>query len=277
MKTLKTIFSVLTFVAIIPCFAMVIIYHQGVDGMADYILKLGAGATSTYLTIRRIKNALRVLCLLIIPFFVSAGIVGITTKKKFYSGLISGSIPLVTYLWFLFCKLSIDSLDGDAFVEHFEYFDKTYTSNLSRLPITLFFVFVAIPMIGNLIVGIIQIIKVNRRMKAGLPLEDPEPKVIEDTPTVNPVPTGASLSAAEEIKQMKELLDMGILTPQEFEAKKKQLLGLPTTNSAPIVSQCVGKCLLCGRENVPLESIEVVVAGVPRKRAMCSECANKYK
>ena len=33
-------------------------------------------------------------------------------------------------------------------------------------------------------------------------------------------------SPAEELKKMKELLDMGIITQEEFNAKKKQLLGL---------------------------------------------------
>ena len=34
------------------------------------------------------------------------------------------------------------------------------------------------------------------------------------------------LSPAEELKKMKELLDMGIITQEEFDSKKKQLLGL---------------------------------------------------
>lgn len=34
------------------------------------------------------------------------------------------------------------------------------------------------------------------------------------------------ISAADEIKKFKELLDMGIITQEEFDAKKKQLLGL---------------------------------------------------
>ena len=33
-------------------------------------------------------------------------------------------------------------------------------------------------------------------------------------------------SAADEIKKFKELLDMGAITQEEFDAKKKQLLGL---------------------------------------------------
>lgn len=35
-----------------------------------------------------------------------------------------------------------------------------------------------------------------------------------------------SISPAEELKKFKELLDMGIITQEEFDAKKKQLLGL---------------------------------------------------
>lgn len=33
-------------------------------------------------------------------------------------------------------------------------------------------------------------------------------------------------SAADELKKFKELLDSGIITQEEFDAKKKQLLGL---------------------------------------------------
>lgn len=38
--------------------------------------------------------------------------------------------------------------------------------------------------------------------------------------------TNAPVSAADEIKKYKELLDMGAITQDEFDAKKKQLLGL---------------------------------------------------
>ena len=36
----------------------------------------------------------------------------------------------------------------------------------------------------------------------------------------------SGVSAADELKKFKELLDMGIITQEEFKAKKKQLLGL---------------------------------------------------
>ena len=39
-------------------------------------------------------------------------------------------------------------------------------------------------------------------------------------------PASAPVSAADELKKFKELLDMGAITQEEFDAKKKQLLGL---------------------------------------------------
>ena len=40
------------------------------------------------------------------------------------------------------------------------------------------------------------------------------------------IPAGQQTSPADELKKYKELLDMGIITQDEFDAKKKQLLGL---------------------------------------------------
>ncbi|MBQ2940785.1 MAG: SHOCT domain-containing protein [Clostridia bacterium] len=39
-------------------------------------------------------------------------------------------------------------------------------------------------------------------------------------------PVAESTSNADELKKYKELLDSGVITQEEFDAKKKQLLGL---------------------------------------------------
>ena len=44
--------------------------------------------------------------------------------------------------------------------------------------------------------------------------------------TKNNIPLNNSTNNADEIKKYKELLDGGIITQEEFDAKKKQLLGL---------------------------------------------------
>lgn len=44
--------------------------------------------------------------------------------------------------------------------------------------------------------------------------------------TKNNASTSPALSSADELKKFKELLDMGVITQEEFNEKKKQLLGL---------------------------------------------------
>ena len=49
----------------------------------------------------------------------------------------------------------------------------------------------------------------------------------EDIARINAQQNGAGvISSADELKKFKELLDMGVITQEEFDAKKKQLLGL---------------------------------------------------
>jgi hypothetical protein len=43
---------------------------------------------------------------------------------------------------------------------------------------------------------------------------------------INPIPGRTPINAADEIKKFKELLDSGAITQEEFDAKKKQLLGI---------------------------------------------------
>lgn len=60
-----------------------------------------------------------------------------------------------------------------------------------------------------------EIVAKLRRIKKSVSKDDTEEKVVEQ-----------SVSAADEIMKYKQLLDMGAITEEEFELKKKQLLGL---------------------------------------------------
>ena len=44
--------------------------------------------------------------------------------------------------------------------------------------------------------------------------------------TAAPAQTGGAPNAVEELKQYKSLLDAGVITEEEFAAKKRQLLGI---------------------------------------------------
>ena len=48
----------------------------------------------------------------------------------------------------------------------------------------------------------------------------------DSEPAVPASPATVSVSSADELKKFKELLDMGAITQEEFDAKKKQILGL---------------------------------------------------
>lgn len=65
------------------------------------------------------------------------------------------------------------------------------------------------------------------RLTAALQAPQAAPQPVPQAPQAAP-PAGAGLSAetVEALKQLKGLLDAGILTQEEFDAKKKQLLGL---------------------------------------------------
>ena len=78
----------------------------------------------------------------------------------------------------------------------------------------------------------------------------------------NPIPQ-SNISIAEELKQFKELLDMGVITQEEFDAQKKQLL---SRNVSPVQAQAPRpvksdkwKCS-CGRENA--NYVSTCVCGV---------------
>lgn len=65
---------------------------------------------------------------------------------------------------------------------------------------------------------------------ASLETADAEPAAAQPNTATPPAAAPASTTAQpdyiEEIKKLAELRDMGIITDEEFEAKKKQLLGL---------------------------------------------------
>ena len=54
----------------------------------------------------------------------------------------------------------------------------------------------------------------------------PETGAASAAQTAAPAQTGGAPNAVEELKQYKSLLDAGVITEEEFAAKKRQLLGI---------------------------------------------------
>ena len=66
------------------------------------------------------------------------------------------------------------------------------------------------------LIGLSIAMNLVKRSKLIVPAKTAEPAVVIQKPTSN----------ADELKKYKELLDSGVITQEEFDAKKKQLLGL---------------------------------------------------
>ncbi len=280
MKALKTIFAILLLIAIIPCVIYLATYTSSMRAICDAMsanLDMGVSFASVYPKIYNTANSNATLMLAVFPLFISAAVVGLSMKKKYYGSLIAGILPLIALVWLVISTCTMAALRDDVLVKYFDYVDGYYTAVYAGT-LRKFTASIILPTLGYLIIGIIETRKYIVRKKSGLPAEEEKPSSVATDTNVNSSNSdNQPNSVATELKQLKELLDMGIITAEEFDAKKKQLLGLPTTYSTPATPQSIGKCIICGRENVPIESIEVVVAGMSRKRTMCAECAAKYK
>lgn len=78
------------------------------------------------------------------------------------------------------------------------------------------------------------------------------------------------MNVFEELVKWKELFDKGVITQEEFERKKKQLLDLPAAPS-------LGKCTICGCDNIPTKRVDVRIGGTTQKWVMCDRCADIYR
>lgn len=292
MKALKIVSAILLFVSIIPCIIFAGQYTIALlelrDDMLDYIQNIFIGAgdfSQQYLPVYRTHRAAGILVVAMPFLFVTGGVFGLVLRRKPYGSLIAVAFPLIAWVWLAVCTAVMSPMWDDPLISLLEYYyDNMYVRALYSTCLRRFTYSFLAPVLGLLISGIVDTIRYNRKKKLGLL---PTPKMAP-TPTpvvVNTAVSNSNLPAAE-LKQLKELLDMGAITMAEYNYKKQQLLGFSINTvvpqnvpAAPVATapQGVGKCIACGRENVPLESVDVVVAGMSRKRTMCAECAAKYK
>ena len=190
-----------------------------------------------------------------------------TNRTKFYAGLIAAGLLVIPTVLFFMKEQAMNAfvsylgVPRDVLSEIWLMF----SNGADVSSVLLLFLPTLILLVSGIIETAVHLIK----KKIGKPAAAPVCVSAEAAPPTH--------SNASELKQYKELLDMGAITQAEYDAKKKQLLGLPDMDPAPAAPQNIGKCVACGRENVPVETIEVVVAGMSRKRTLCADCAARYK
>lgn len=163
--------------------------------------------------------AFLVICTFVL--ILSAGVIGIAWRKKFYGALTAGVLVLIPFAWNASLQKSIQLLSKDSILRRLNSFE--IFENTSTLAFANFMLF--LPMALFLIIGVIEVIvHFTKKNKKGAVVEaalTPEPAI---APAPSSVPQASS--NLDDLKKIKELLDAGIITQEEFEAKKKQILGL---------------------------------------------------
>ena len=77
-------------------------------------------------------------------------------------------------------------------------------------------------------------------------------------------------------KKKKKIVREAPLPEPEREEKKEPEPIIPEKPAPEPAPQNIGRCVSCGKDNIPVQTIEVIVAGKSRKRTMCDTCAAKY-
>lgn len=168
--------------------------------------------------IAEVEEASTSLVLLLICTFIfvlAAGIFAIAWRKKFYGALVSGILVLIPYVWNSSLQNTIKRLANDSILKKVE--SVTQYENTSTLVGANFMLF--LPMAALLVIGIVEMIVHFVKRRKAIPLAE------ITSNNEGEVSLTKELSI-DELKKFKELLDMGIITQEEFDAKKKQLLGL---------------------------------------------------
>ena len=226
MRTIKIILAVLILMAFLPasgCMFMHSMTSIGIEEeMEEYPLKnLGSSELLAFPglleEVQDVYSSLSWLMIFTFLFGLAAGIIAISWRKKFYGAITSGILVLIPFVWNCSIQNKIKVISAYSLIKRFNGYDSF--SNTSLLVFANVFLF--LPMALLLIIGTIEIINYFVKRKNGTSeTEVPVPDTLsEKNITTSP-------SNADELKKYKELLDAGVITQEEFDAKKKQLLGL---------------------------------------------------
>ena len=233
MKTIKIILAILLLISLLPVTGCVFNYRMFNDietELEEYPFEYMSG--TEIMSLPRVEEKLSSIgsshsFLLICTFLLvlSAGIIAIAWRKKFYGALTAGVLTLIPFVWNNSLQKSIKLMESEPVLKHLESYESfTNTSTLTLANLMLF-----LPMALLLLIGVIEVIvHFTKKNKKGA--------VVEAAPTLEPaiapapssVPSSVPQASSnlDDLKKIKELLDAGIITQEEFEAKKKQILGL---------------------------------------------------
>ena len=224
MKTVKIIVAILLFISLIP--ATLCVFSDAADfgeiheefnniPLNHMAAEDIAGLPSITDKVNSVSSSYSFLTIYTFVGILAAGVFAIAWRKKFYGALTSGLLLLGEFSWITSIQKAQEFLSRQNVIMKISNSHERLTTGTSGLAIILLF----LPMVFFLLTGVIEMIAhfVKKGKKAPVAIT---PAHIVEAAQAPKEPN------IDDLKKYKELLDSGIITQEEFDAKKKQLLGL---------------------------------------------------
>ena len=224
MKTVKIILAVLLLMALLPASGCVLNQVDSHTALEEEFEALPVESLTAAEIIRlpdveaRLNGTTSSLAFLLactFLFVLAAGIFAIAWRKKFYGALVSGVLVLIPYIWNSSLQSTIQSVAKEPVLRRLEsvtWYENTSTMSLANLMLFL-------PIAVLLVIGVIETVVAFVKKRKNTSVAESASVEVE-------VATTPKEENIDKLKKYKELLDQGIITQEEFDAKKKQLLGL---------------------------------------------------
>ena len=244
MKTLKIIFAILLIFAFLPVSGCSVFINTEVESSEhkvsedmDLYLEFGQNYKEFLSDVHTISVSTKAFMIFSFLGILSAIIIVFTTLKKKYGGLLSGGIVFALIIWAEVNKVLVQCLENHATGLRLIATNTVYQEKDWAVPYGIFNVpnhysliqgLLVLPAIGLLLVGLFQLILPRiRRNKEGILSNDSPSKInMNDNQDHNGLSNSSKDDNIEQLKKYKHLLDEGVITEEEFETKKKQLLNL---------------------------------------------------
>ena len=216
MKAFKIILAVLLLIALLPASGCVFeqVHSQGALE-EEFKAVYGDGLPEVEKQISGTGFSLSFLLICTFVFVLSAAIIAIAWRGRHYGALTSGILVLIPFVWNNSLQSEIKTVSNLAVIQVLK--NRSWYANTSTLSLANLLLF--LPMVLLLIIGVVEMIcHFVKRKKC-------TPSPIDSNIATDSVNSANNLDI-DNIKKYKELLDAGIISQEEFDAKKKQLLDL---------------------------------------------------
>ena len=244
MKTLKIIFAILLIFAFLPVSGCSVFINTEVGSSEnkvsedmDLYLEYGQNYKEFLSDVNTISMSTKAFMIFSFLGILSAIIIVFTTLGKKYGGLLSGGIVFTLIIWAEINKILIQSLENHAIGLHLIATNIVYQEKDWLVPYGIFNVpnhysliqgLLALPAVGLLLVGLFQLIlpHIQRKKESILLHDSPSKAYVNNDRDHTDLSNSSENDNIEQLKKYKQLLDEGVITEEEFEIKKKQLLNL---------------------------------------------------